>query len=204
MTLALHSEETRREHEETLAWVRWIFQGIRARCEHITFQTSATNREGVVMDWGDFAVQVWQPILAPSLLRAWKAAHAEDLEGLLAAGVSLGKALPDGLREGSAAAGELLLRATQGAKYPGVLGRMRHALTQSVVDPHLAMVWAAVSSIFHVPPLDVLAEYLKEEWLTGLREHPQLHEPQGPLCFTALAQRALRESGFGGLAHAPG
>jgi hypothetical protein len=57
-----------------------------------------------------------------------------------------------------------------------------------------------VANLFHVPPLDVLAEYLREEWLTALREHPQLHEPQGPLCFSAMAHRALREASMMGFA----
>lgn len=202
VALALHSEESRIEHEESLAWIRWIFQSIRARRESIVFRTAATNREGVLADWQDFAMQVWFPALAPGLLQAWKAAHAEDLEGLLAAGEELGKTLPEDARESSAAAGELLLKATHGAKYPGVLGRLRQALTQEPIDPHLAMVWASVANLFHVPPLDVLAEYLREEWLTALREHPQLHEPQGPLCFSAMAHRALREAGMMGVSGA--
>lgn len=199
VALALHSEESRIEHEESLAWIRWIFQGIRARREAIIFRTLATNREGVLADWQDFAVQMWHPVLAPALLRAWKAAHAEDLSALLAAGKALGEVLPEDVCEPSIAAGELLLKATQGAKYSGVLGRLRQALTHEAVDPHLAMIWAAVANLFHVPPIDVLAEYLREEWLTGLREHPMLHEPQGPLCFSAMAQRALREGGMMGL-----
>ncbi len=198
VALALHTEEARREHEESLAWIRWMFQGIRARREAITFSTRASNREGVLADWQEFSAQVWHPVLAPALLRAWTAARQEDLPALLAASEQLSRDLPEEPRESSVAAGELLLRATQGAKYPGILGRLRVSLTASPVDAHLATVWAAVASLFHVPPLDLLAEYLREEWLTALREHPQLHEPQGPLSFAAMAQRALREAGMMG------
>ena len=200
VALALHTEAARIEHEETLAWVRWIFQGIRARREAIVFHTSAANREGVIADWQQFAADLWHPTLAPALLQAWKAAHEEDVSWLLASGNDLSRRLPEDACERSAAAGGLLLKATHGAKYTGVLGRLRHELTHVSTDTHLVMVWAAVSVLFQVPPLDVLAEYLREEWLTALREHPELHEPQGPLCFTAMAQRALREAGMMGLA----
>lgn len=197
MGLTLHSETTSAEHEESLAWVRWMFQSIRIRCDAIVFVTAATNRSGIISDWQDFSDAVWQPVLAPMLLGAWRAAQAGDVAGLISAGSTTGGPLADDVRERSVAAGELLLRATRGAKYQGVLGQLRQELERLETEAPLGVIWAAVAVLFQLPPADMLTEYLREEWLTALREHPQPHEPQGPLSFSAMAHRALREAGIG-------
>lgn len=201
LALALHSETSQAGHEESLAWVRWMFQSIRIRCEAIVFETQARDRNGIVAGWQAFGSGLWQTALAPALLAAWKAADGNHTDGLLAACETLSGLLPDAGRERSAAAGDLLLRATQGALHQGVLGRLRQELAHSRADAHLAVVWAAVAVLFQMPPADMLTEYLREEWLTALREHPHPHEPQGPASFSAMAQRALRGAGmlsFGG------
>lgn len=199
VALALHSEATETGHEDDLAWVRWMFQSIRIRCEAVVFETQVTDRNGIITDWQTFAGGVWHSALAPSLLAAWKAATANDLPGLLAVSESLSRLLPEAERERSAAAGDLLLRATQGALHQGILGRLRQELSHSRTDAHLAVVWAAVSVLFQMPPADMISEYLREEWLTALREHPQPNEPQGPLSFSGMALRALRENGVLGI-----
>jgi hypothetical protein len=190
--LALHSEAKETEHEESLAWVRWMFQSIRIRCEAVVFESSAKERPGLIADWQAFADGAWQSALAPTLLTAWKAAEANDVGGLLESGRSLNELLSESARERSAAAGELLLRATQGALHQGILGRLRHELENSRAEAHLAVVWAAVAVLFQMPPADMLTEYLREEWLTALHEHPHPQEPQGPLSFSAMMHRALR------------
>jgi hypothetical protein len=195
VALALHSEAAEAEHEESLGWVRWMFQSIRIRREAIIFESEAKERNGIITDWQAFGEGVWHSALAPTLLTAWKAAEANDVRGLLAAGDALSGLLPDAARERSAAAGELLLRATQGALHQGILGRLRHELENGRAEAHLAIVWAAVAVLFQMPPADMLTEYLREEWLTALREHPHPHEPQGPVSFSALAHRALRGHG---------
>ena len=197
MGLTLHSETTSAEHEESLAWVRWMFQSIRIRCDAIVFVTEGTNRSRIIADWQDFSDKVWHPVLAPMLLEAWRDAHAGDVASLIAEGSAMGGHLADDARERSIAAGELLLRATRGAKYQGVLGQLRQELGRRQADAPLGVIWAAVAVLFQLPPADMLTEYLREEWLTALREHPQPHEPQGPLSFSAMAHRALREAGIG-------
>lgn len=194
--LALHSEAIEADHEESLAWVRWMFQSIRVRCEAVVFETHATDRATIISDWQAFGGGLWRSAVAPILLQAWKAASANDLAGLLAASERLSHLLPEAERERSAAAGDLLLRATQGALHPGILGRLRMELGNSHAEAHLAIVWAAVAVLFQMPPVDMLTEYLREEWLTALREHPHPHEPQGPTSFPAMAQKALREALF--------
>ncbi len=195
LALALHSEKAEAEHEESLAWVRWMFQSIRIRREAIVFETEARERHGIIEDWQAFAGGMWASALAPTLLAAWKAAEANDVRALLATSEALSGLLPEAARERSAAAGELLLRATQGALHQGVLGRLRHELEQSRAEPHLATVWAAVAVLFQMPPADMLTEYLREEWLTAMREHPQPQEPQGPLSFSAMMHRAMHGHG---------
>jgi hypothetical protein len=195
VALALHSEAAEAEHEESLGWVRWMFQSIRIRRDAIVFESDATERSGIIADWQTFGEGLWHAALAPTLMTAWKAAEANDVRGLLAAGDALSGLLPEGARERSAAAGELLLRATQGALHQGILGRLRQELENGRAEAHLAIVWAAVAVLFQMPPSDMLTEYLREEWLTALREHPQPHEPQGPVSFSALAHRALRAHG---------
>jgi hypothetical protein len=195
LALALHSEADLAAHEESLGWVRWMFQSIRIRCEAIVFESSAKDRNGLIADWQAFSDGVWHSALAPTLLSAWKAAEANDVHALLAADEALNGLLTDAARERSAAAGELLLRATQGALHQGILGRLRHELEHSRSEAHLAIVWAAVSVLFQMPPADMLTEYLREEWLTAFREHPHPQEPQGPLSFSAMMHRALRGHG---------
>lgn len=195
VALALHTEADEAAHEESLAWVRWMFQSIRIRREAIVFETTARDRNGIITDWQAFAEGLWQSALAPTLLAAWKAAEANDVKTLLATSEALNGLLPEEARERSAAAGELLLRATQGALHQGTLGRLRHELENSRSEAHLAIVWAAVSVLFQMPPADMLTEYLREEWLTAFHEHPQPQEPQGPLSFSAMMHRALRGHG---------
>src|SRR5204862_82547 len=77
---------------------------------------------------------VWASAIAPALLAAWKAAEANDVRALLATGDALSGLLSETACERSAAAGELLLRATQGALHQGILGRLRQELEQSRAD----------------------------------------------------------------------
>ena len=194
--LALHSEAAEADHEESLAWVRWMFQSIRVRCGSVVFMTHAKDRATIISDWQAYGGGLWRSAVAPILLQAWKAASANDLDGLLSASEALSQRLPEAERERSAAAGELLLRATQGALHPGILGRLRHELANSSAETHLAVVWAAVAVLFQMPPADMLTEYLREEWLTALHELPHPHDPQGPASFPAMAQKAMREALF--------
>ena len=169
-----------------------MFQSIRIRCGAIIFETVAEDRSGFITDWQSFTTGAWQTAVAPSLLGAWKAAAANDVPALLVVGDALNGLLPEPARGRSAAAGELLLRATQGALHQGVLGRLRLELEHSRTEPHLAIVWAAVAVLFQMPPADMLTEYLREEWLTALHRHPHPQEPQGRLSFSALVHCALR------------
>ena len=197
--LALYSEVSAAEHEERLAWVRWVFQGVRGRCRTLIFLTESTERVPLLKDWQRYLDQTWLPQLAPALLQSWRAAHEGNDLALIPVTQKLNLEMSLAKCERSLVAGELLLQATQGAKYQGALGRFRQQVAEGKAEPHLPVVWAALAAIFQLPPVDLLAAYLREEWLTAIRDVSHHAEPQGPLSFAALAHRALRQADMIGL-----
>lgn len=190
--LALHPEQTGHEHD--LEWAHWIFQGVRARCESVIFRTEGSHRAAVLVDWERFAEGTFAHVLAPCLLSAWRAAVEGDEATLETINQELTRDLPAPVAELSIAAGELLLRDTRGAKYQGALGRFRQGVELGRTAPHLAVVWAGLAAVFQVPPLDLLCEYLREEWLVGTRELGSVAAPQGALSFVGAAQKAMHRS----------
>ena len=190
--LVLHRPQDGQEHD--LEWAHWMFQGVRARCEGITFKTRGLHRAQVLLDWERHMEETFLPILAPCLLAAWKGAGLGDAQSLGDGNAALNRQLPRGLAMMSLEAGEVLLRDTRGAKYQGVLGSFRDCADAGAVAPHLAMVWAGLSAMFQMPPQDFLSEYLREEWLVGTRDLGPMSPPQGGLSFVGLAQRAMHKS----------
>lgn len=195
--LAVHSAESRAEHDENLSWVRWMFQSVRAQCEALLFLTHGeAGRHTMIKDWEAFLDRPWKVDIAPCLLDAWRAADAGDLDALFAVDVRLGQQLSPEALTRSLFAGELLLKSTRGAKYQGVLGHLRQRVETEGREVHLATVWAAVSVVFQLPVADVVGEYLREEWMTSTGRHAHHADPQGLLSFAATAHRTLRDAGF--------
>lgn len=193
-SLALHSEESRQDHAESLAWVRWLFQSVRAQRKTLLFQSAAVDRAGLIADWLRFTDEFFLRILAPALLRGWQHAQAGDDAQLASGDHELHKLLSVELADRSLAAGCILLEQTRGAKYQGALGRLRQRYDKGETAGHLVIVWSAIAALFQMPPLDLLTEYLREEWLVGARDSNHPAEPQGPLSFEALGHRALHEA----------
>lgn len=183
------------EDRSGLPWVIWLFQGVRAQCDALAFRTSALERVAALADWQRFAGEQFLPVLAPALLRAWRAAQAGDDAGLGASDRGLEGALPAAALARVARAGWILLEQTRGAKHQAALGRYRQGVAEGRGPGHLPVVWAAVAALFQLPPLDLLAEYLREEWMVATRHCPHHEVPQGPLSFSGLAHRALHEAG---------
>jgi hypothetical protein len=194
VALALHSEEGHALHEEDVSWVRWTFQSIRARRPGIVFETEATERAQLIDDWKRFVEQTWLPSIAPLLLRGWAAAREGREEELFLVNAKMGAALSPEEQERSVIAGQMLLKATQGAKYQSSLGAFRRYIEQTGAAPQLAGVWAALAALFQLPPSDVLIEHLREEWLVATKHCAHHEPPHGPVSFTGLAARALHES----------
>ena len=194
--LAVHSDETREEHELALAWVTWIFQGVRARCEAVFFHPLAEERAEVLAEWERFAHDEFLPKLAPWLLRGWTFAREGDDAALAEGDRTLGTGMRERLLRSSTTAGAILLEQTRGAKHQATLGRFRERVHRGECDAHLVSVWAALAALFQMPPVDVLAEYLRQEWLVATKHGPHHEAPCGPLSFEGLAHRALHEAGI--------
>lgn len=194
--LALYDGVSRAEHEESLAWVRWLFQSVRAHGEGITFVTSGNaGRHVMIMDWEAYLSGAWKETVGPALVQAWRAAERDDVEAMLAINRRLHGDLPGDLAVQSLEAGHRLLKGTKGAKYQAVLGHLRMKAEEGGLDVHALVVWAAISVVFQMPVADMVGEYLREEWMTATGRHAHHADPQGLLSFAASAHRTLREAG---------
>ena len=195
-TLSLHTEKTAEEHEEGLAWVGWLFQGVRIRCERMVFDGGSLDRAACLEAWGRFATECFLPSLAPVVLNAWSsAAEGNDVE-LGNWDRQCSRLLAPESVESSAAAGAILLSKTEGAKYQGALGRFRQCVARGEAPGHAATVWAALAAMFQLPPAEVLMEYLRQEWLVSISHASYSGEPQGLLSFSGLTHRALHQCGW--------
>lgn len=195
-TLALHTEAAAEEHEDGLAWVRWLFQTVRIRCSRMVFDCATTDRSVWLQEWGQFAGTCFLPTLGPILLNAWSAATEGNEQELIKWDRECSTLLAPEAIEASAAAGAILLSKTEGAKYQGALGRFRQSVARGESTGHAATVWAALAAMFQLPPAEVLAEYLRQEWLVCAAHAGLSWEPQGPLSFSGLTHQALRQCGW--------
>lgn len=171
-----------------LDWVRWLFSSVRQRLEHLHFTgpegplaALASDRERQLrlsIAWEAFAAAELQPLLGPTLHRAWHAAQSGRLEDLLRADRDLTAHLPAARAQASLEAGSILLRSTRGARYQGLLGRYRLAQEEGGTPGHFIIVWPLVAHFFQLGLTNVFAEYLRLEWdmaaRHGLREPPAL------------------------------
>jgi urease accessory protein UreF len=166
----------------------------------LVFETKGdAGRAIMIHDWKAFIEGPWRTVVAPHLLQSWRAAHAGNVPALLASSERLDLALHDlggDAEYRSLAAGEILLRSTRGAKYPGVLGQLRQQADTEGAEIHLATVWAAVAVVFQLPVADVVAEYLRQEWTTATGRYAHHADPQGLLSYAAVAHRTLKERFF--------
>lgn len=174
-----------------LDWVRWLLQGVRARCEQVAFHPASLKGATIHARWERFAVDVFAPLLGPHLTRAWHRAAMRDRAGLVEVDLALEAALPAAARAWSREAGAVLLRSTRGARYQGVLGHYRADVDAGVAPGHFVVIWAAVGQFFQLSLANVLAEYLRLEWEVGAREFANITEPEGDACFANLASTTL-------------
>lgn len=187
------------ETSEDLAWVRWLLQSVRARCERVVFEPAELKGPDVWSRWDKYGREWFAPVIGPRLVSAWHAAVARDPAALVALDAALDESLTGRAGEGSRAAGAVLLRTTRGARYQGALGHYRAAVADGVVPGHIAVVWAAVGNFFQLSLTNVLAEYLRLEWETGTRDLCVTTEPSGARSFSTLVSGVL-----GGVVPEPG
>lgn len=160
-----------------LDWVHWLLGSVRARTEHLSMTGG---------DWQGFAEGKFRHILGPALEQAWTAAHAGDLEALLAADAALSRQLDEEDTRRSTRAAAVLLKSTHKARYQGVLGHLRDHITAGRCEGHLATVWAAVGNFFQLSLANVIAEYLRLEWEIGTRGEVKRREPNFSLLTSDL------------------
>ena len=156
-----------------LDWVTWLFSSIRQRMKHLHFQTpESTELLRFQIAWEEFAQESLQNLLVPQLTKAWKAAEAMQLEALVSADVRFGSDLSECEKAQSLEAGQLLLKATRGARYQGILKQYRMAIEEGRAPGHFLCVWAAVGHFFQLSLTNLIAEYLRLEWHTATRDLP--------------------------------
>jgi urease accessory protein UreF len=153
-----------------LDWVQWLLSGIRQRMDHLHFVSvrSAETRR-LHLDWHRFAESSLKGTLAPSFHLAWQAVHQPDLSALFAADEALSKTLSDEESTRSLEAGRLLLKATNRARYQGILGHYRKACETGTTPGHFLILWAAVAHFFQLSLASSIAEYLRLEWALATR-----------------------------------
>lgn len=167
-----------------LDWVHWLLGSVRARTEHLSM-----NGGG----WQGFTEGLFREKIAPALEAAWSAAHAGDLDALLAADADLGANLSPDENKRSRQAGAVLLKSTSKARYQGVLGHFRDHIAAGSSEGHLAIVWAAVGNFFHLSLANVIAEYLRLEWEIGTRDDLKRREPNFGLLTREVLFGRMRE-----------
>jgi urease accessory protein UreF len=142
--------------------------------------------------WRRFAVELWPQGMGAGLMQMWQLAGQGDLLGMRSAEAEMAQGLPLAERERSLRAGKLLLRTTDGARYQGILGKVREAVKAGECEGHFFLVWPVVSVLFQLTPAAMLAEYVRMEWETATRGLPGIALPEGRLGVQRLVQAVLQ------------
>lgn len=167
------AEEALGDWARGLDWVEWLFSSIRQRMTHLHFQPpTKADLLHLQIAWEKFTHEALQQSLAPQLMKAWQAAEAMKLEALISADTTFGECLSENEKNQSQEAGRLLLKATRGARYQGILKHYRAAIEEGVTPGHFLCVWATVGHFFQLSLTNLIAEYLRLEWHTATRDHP--------------------------------
>ncbi|MBX7206975.1 MAG: hypothetical protein K1X78_01580 [Verrucomicrobiaceae bacterium] len=174
-----------------IAWVRWLLQSVRARCQQVCFAPDQPDESTVGSSWSQFSVDHYLPLIGPQITEAWHVAVARDHEALTHVDMMLDERLPARVVSSSRAAGAVLLRTTRGARYQGVLGHYRAAVEAGGAPGHFIVVWAAVGCFFQLSLANVLAEHLRLEWDIATRDLAQAPPPEGTHSFAALVRSTL-------------
>jgi hypothetical protein len=185
VTVLADADETAAEALEDWArgldWVHWLFSSVRHRMESLYLEDEWQATDSRLSELGSH------------LIHAWQAAEAGDLDELLRLDCELAQAWPACLTTRSLRAGELLRRSTKGARYQGVLGRLRTACDEGKSPGHFLTVWAAVGHFFQLSVANVVAEYLRLE----LRMRGEDTTPEAVAKITGMTSQLLRADGVG-------
>ncbi len=167
------TEQALEDWARGLDWVGWLFSSIRRRMTHLHFQPPAsTLLLHFQVAWEKFAQESLLSQLSPHLMKSWQLVEAMQLEDLISADTHFGATLSEDERAQSLEAGRLLLKATRGARYQGILKQYRLAIEENRAPGHFLSVWAAVGHFFQLSLTNLMAEYLRLEWQTATRDLP--------------------------------
>jgi hypothetical protein len=181
-----------------LDWVRWLVSGVRSQLPSLmAAPPSAPVTGAAILDsWADFSENHFLPHLAPFLRECWHHASAGRTRSLIVQAQLLDHHLQTRAREHSQAAAHLLLRATRGAQYQGLLGKHRAAIADGRCPAHFIPVWAAIADLFQLGLANTCAEYLRLEWAILSRHTQDLEEPAGAHSIIQLTRHVLGSSPF--------
>jgi hypothetical protein len=177
LTVLADPNETETEALEDWArgldWVQWLLSSIRQRMEHLHCTTSRPASEKLLcQEWSRFTENSLTTSVAPHFREVWQAVHSSNLQALLAADAAFSKSLSAEEAERSVEAGRLLLKATNKARYQGLLGHYRNACENGTSHGHFLTLWAAVADFFQLSLASAIAEYLRLEWAMATRHLP--------------------------------
>ena len=199
LTVLAEADESEMEALEDWArgldWVQWLLSGVRQRMSHLHFVSERTRpRIGLRTDWDRFASGPLDSILAAHFHACWQAVQQHDLSALMAVDEAFSQALSEEECARSVEACRLLLKATNRARYQGLLGRFRTACESGATPGHFLTLWAVVAHFFQLSLTNGIAEYLRLEWGIATRH---LHETPPmkdlPQLTARVMQRGLAE-----------
>ncbi|MDB6137826.1 MAG: hypothetical protein JWO94_898 [Verrucomicrobiaceae bacterium] len=181
-----------------LDWVRWMLRSVRHRCEGVVLERPDSSAE-INLLWRGFVRERFIPGLGHVLMDAWRASAEGKVPDLIEQEAEWAWHLNDDELSRSLAAGRLLLKSTQGARYQGTLGHLREAVDGGRAKGLIGVVWPAVAHLFQLTPATLLAEYLRLEWETATRDMYGVSEPRLSFSIPAVVSRVLN----GGTADEP-
>ncbi len=190
--VALESGLSLEELEHGLDWVRWLLQSVRQRCEGICFCPSSSQVGTVHGEWRVFVRDRFEPGHGPMLRHAAGLAATSGVTALAELARTWSRQLTPREKLTSTEAGLTLLRATQGAKYQGALGRYRVLVDEGNAIADCFIIWALVGQLFQLTPINLLAEAMRLEWELGVRDLDIMPEPHGEYSIASAVTRMAR------------
>jgi hypothetical protein len=199
LTVLAEADESELEALEDWArgldWVQWLLSGVRQRMGHLHYVPDRSRTILVLRaGWERFGSGLLEETLAPHFHACWQAAQKSDLAALMEAEEAFSKGLSAEQGAASVEAGRLLLKATNRARYQGLLGHLRTACDSGATPGHFLTLWPVVAQFFQLSVTSTIAEYLRLEWGIATRHLPETPPMRGlPELTGRVMQRHVTE-----------
>ncbi len=178
------------EQGRGLDWVHWLMRSLRHKCDGIVLERPET-KTALVTDWKEFVNNRFMPLIAPVLVKTFRALAAKNMDEVRAQEGLLESKLKKAEADRSRQAGTILLARTRGARHQGVLGLYRESVKKGESAGHVAIAWPAVAHLFQLSIATMLAEYLRLEWETAAREMDNASAPTGMVSIPRVVEAVL-------------